>query len=128
MLARVCSICGDDPICTMAMFSDNLFVDGKKHDVVCHRCFSTLLTYEIINGITLCYKHLSPYYLNNVSTMMKYGWSEDEANVSLKAMNKCLDKLIKATPFGGHHISEALYLGAEVEVEGWPDDIKLNIS
>lgn len=128
MFARVCSICGEDPICTMAAYNDNIFIDGKKHEVICHRCFSTLLTHEHVNNNTICYKHLSPYYLNNVTTMMKYGWSEHESNTSIRAMSKCLDKVLKAIPFGNHHIAEIIFLGSEVELEGWPEQLKLNIN
>lgn len=125
-MSNVCHICGAVPECFVRSYNSKPFVDGKQHDIMCFLCASIPNTYEYHEdqGI-VCYKHKSPFYLNNASYLIGEGWKPVEIDRSIKALNKKVEHLVNIEPIH-NAIFEVLYLSDEVEIDTTDmNDIKL---
>ncbi len=124
MSERLCSICEDVPDCVVLGYDETPFVDGKKHSIICHRCFCAINKSEYDDGTnrTIVYKHQSPFHINSVEKMMAYGWSKNEALHSIDAIKQKISKMLLVRANGSVSFLEALFLGGEVELVNWPDD------
>ena len=124
MSERVCSICQDVPDCVVMGYDEVPFVDGKKYDTICHRCFCTINKWEFDAGTdrVITYRHQSPYHINDVDRMMAYGWSREESLHSINAVKRKVSNMLSIKPNGSVHFLESLFLGREVELVNWPDE------
>jgi hypothetical protein len=105
-----CEICGQEATCTVAIYRESPFVDGKFHDTVCLTCSSVPNTYEYNEDTQQLdvYRHISPLHINSYEQLAEQGFSKVEAKPSIDSVQG----LIKDTflVIDNQQPFEALYL------------------
>jgi hypothetical protein len=105
----ICEICKQPITCSFSMFKEAPYIDGKKYDNICFLCASLPSTYEydeLTNALNV-YQNYSPHYLNDAEYLQKEGWSKQEIDVSIRAVNKIINNTLTIQ---GPHIYECLFI------------------
>lgn len=97
-----CPICKSDAYCTLSMFREVPFIDGRNYEDVCFCCASVPNTYEYddVTKKLEVYYNLSPLHINSLQQMIAQGWSQQEATLSLQAVKRSLGKTLEVSHSG----------------------------
>lgn len=97
-----CPICKSDTNCTLSIFRETPFIDGRNYSDVCFCCASVPNTYEYdeLTEQLDVYLNMSPLHINTIQQMISQGWSQHEANASLQAVKKLLNKPLEINNIG----------------------------
>ena len=95
----ICPICQADSYCTLVIFNEVPFVDGKNYSNICFCCASVPNTYEYdeVAQQLHVYSNYSPLHINSVNQMQREGWSAQEAQTSINAVKKLVSKTFEIT-------------------------------
>jgi hypothetical protein len=92
-----CEICGQEATCTVAIYRETPFVDGKFYDTICLTCSSVPNTYEYNEDTEHLdvYQYISPLHINSYDQLAQQGWSKMESKPSIDSVNQLIkDKFL----------------------------------
>lgn len=108
-----CRVCGAEPIAIVRCFAHEPFIDGRNYELICFTCANVPKTYQILpNGDYEFWGYQDPEKLKTVREMTEDGFTEREAQVSIKAIQK-LVRNPKINLGDTCHVFGCLYLDSE---------------
>ena len=93
----ICEICGSVPDCVVAYYREHSFIDGHKHEIVCHCCAFLPRFYSDDAGLVIHGPRNFMYRLHTIKEMIEDGWKKEEILKSLHGLRKIMNKKILPT-------------------------------
>jgi len=95
----ICEICGSVPDCVVAYYREHTFIDGCKHEIVCHCCSFLPRFYGDDVGLVIHGPRDFMYRFHTINEMIEDGWKKEEILKSMNGLRRIMkNKIIPTIP------------------------------
>lgn len=113
----LCQVCGKHPTAIVRVYDDFPFVDGRNYSLICWTCACIVkYWYEDKEGNIIVLKYPDPDHLNTAEEMMEDGWKREDAEYSIRAIQRKLKNPKITIASTGQHIYRQLFLTASQQM------------